>query len=168
MKNDMTKSYLLLNSLAAQGGIVIFGGSEDTNIPLSELKQAFALNSNFYNRSVDGLSVRNAGELYDLYVSALNPECLLLHIGDSDIDLFSENADKFDNLLRALIRHIKAHDRHCEIALISIRNPANADTINEMNRSIEELTEETSFEKILGKSDVVGRAKYTEQPPKDI
>lgn len=141
MKNDMTKSYPLLNSLAKPDSVVIFGGAEDMNIPLCELKQAFALNASLCNRSVEGLSVRNAREFYDLYVSALHPGCLLLHIGDADMDLFAEDADKFDRLLRDLIHHIKAQDRNCEIAIISVRNPADPDAIAEVNRHLQYIAD---------------------------
>lgn len=136
MKYDMTGSYELLNSLAARDGIVIFGGTEDMNIPLCELKQAFALNSDMYNRSVRDLSLQNAKEIYDRCVSALHPGCLLLHIGDADTDLFVKDADRFEGLLRELIRHIRTLSKGCEIAIISVKNPNNSETVAEMNRLI--------------------------------
>ena len=59
------KKYQSLNELAEQGGIIIFGGTEDKEIPLCELKQAFELKSNLYNRSITNLSVDSAVEVYD-------------------------------------------------------------------------------------------------------
>lgn len=54
-KNEI-KNYQALNELADQNGLVIFGGTEDRKIPLCELKQAFDLESNLYNRSISNLS----------------------------------------------------------------------------------------------------------------
>ena len=141
MKNEMSRTYAMLNSLAEQGGVVIFGGAEDMNIPLCELKQAFSLNCNLYNRSMDGLSAVNAKEMYNLYVAPLQPECLLIHVGDTDADLFRKTPDAFDRLLRELVDYIRSQDKKCEIALISLRNPANSDVIAEMNRHIQYIAE---------------------------
>ncbi len=134
-------TYSLLNDLAEQGGVVIFGGSEDANIPLCELKQAFSLNSPIYNRSFENLSLENAAELYEHYVAPLCPECLLLHVGDMDKDLFKNSSEKFDQLARELIRHIRSLDKKCEIALISIKNPDNCACISEMNKHLKYIAD---------------------------
>ena len=47
----------MLNKLADLNGTVIFGGTEDREIPLCELKQAFELDSKLYNRSIAELSI---------------------------------------------------------------------------------------------------------------
>ena len=141
MKNEMTKTYALLNDRAEQNGVVIFGGAEDMSIPLGELKQAFSLNCNLYNRSLDGLSVTNVKEMYNLYVYPLHPDCLLIHVGDADADLFRNNPDTFDRLLRELVSYIRSQDKKCEIALISLRDSANSDVIAEMNKHIQYIAE---------------------------
>ena len=82
------KKYSVLNDLAEKGGTVIFGGKEDKYIPLCELRQAFELGSNYYNRSFENLSIANAAELYLSSVAPLAPETVLLHIGENDLDLF--------------------------------------------------------------------------------
>ena len=46
MKETEILKYQKLNELAQTGGIVILGGSEDLNIPLCEIRQAFEMEEN--------------------------------------------------------------------------------------------------------------------------
>ena len=46
VRKHLYYKYQALNKLAEQNGIVIIGGTEDKEIPLCELKQAFELNLN--------------------------------------------------------------------------------------------------------------------------
>ena len=119
-----TKKYTALNEFAEQNGIVIFGGSEDREIPLCELKQAFALESRLYNRSVSGLSITDAIRTYDACVAPLDPEIVLLHIGDADRLLFQENSAVFDQKYCELIAHIRSLNKNCRIAVISLKTPS--------------------------------------------
>ena len=57
MREQDIKNYNALNKLAEQNGIVIFGGKEDISIPLCELKQAFSIKENCYNRSFENLTI---------------------------------------------------------------------------------------------------------------
>ena len=74
-ENEILK-FKALNQLAESDGTVIFGGAEDINIPLGELKQAFALNDKIYNRSIAGLSATDAATVYDEYVAELCPDTI--------------------------------------------------------------------------------------------
>ena len=139
--NDMIKNYDMLNELANQGGVVIMGGAEDMNIPLCELKQAFELDYDLYNRSIPGLSVSNAKEMYSAHVAALHPGRVLIHVGDADAALFAAEPEKFDRLLSELVKYIRSQDSKCDIALISLKNPQNSDAIAEMNRHIQYVAE---------------------------
>ena len=114
--------YKELNELAKPSGIVIFGGEEDVTLPLGELRQAFGIEENMYNRSVAGLSVKNAVEVYKEYVAALVPEAVILHIGAADMEYFMENASAFDENYRTLIAYIKKQNKKCRIAVVSLRN----------------------------------------------
>ena len=68
--DSVINTYRSLNSLAATGGFVIFGGEKDRLIPLGELKETFDLPYTFYNRSVPGLCLENADKTYDQCVAA--------------------------------------------------------------------------------------------------
>ena len=117
-----TKEYSALNELAEKGGTIILGGKEDKNIPLCELKQAFELNSKFYNRSFENLTITKAYELYKSCVAPLEPDTVLLHIGENDLALFNESPDKFISIYRELISEIKSDNKKCRIAIVSLKN----------------------------------------------
>lgn len=135
------KKYLALNELAEQNGVVIFGGTEDCEIPLCELKQAFELDSKLYNRSIADLSINTALKIYDTCIASLTPETVLLHIGVADLKSFEENPSDFDNKYRELIRHIRTLNKKCNIVIISLKNHNEAATISEMNKHLKYIAE---------------------------
>lgn len=135
------KNYVSLNELADQNGIVIFGGSEDKDIPLCELRQAFSIESKLYNRSMSNLSVTDAATVYESIVAPINPETVLLHIGSADLELFTENPSEFDQRYRNFINYIKFVNKKCRIAVISLRNYNNLAVISEMNKHLKYIAE---------------------------
>ncbi|MBQ8281736.1 MAG: hypothetical protein IJZ25_04985 [Lachnospiraceae bacterium] len=138
--------YITLNELAGQNGIVILGGTDDKNIPLCELKQAFDLNPKLYNRSISELSIDDAFKIYDMLIAPLNPETVLLHIGMADIMTFTKNPSDFDQKYRRLINHIKAQNYRCRIAVISLKNPSADNNISELNRHLKYIAESEQCE----------------------
>lgn len=146
MFDNEIKRYRLLNELAGQGGTVIIGGAEDTEIPLCELKQAFALESDLYNRSAANLSISNAVEFYDSCAADLHPESVYLHIGSADLEAFEQAPAAFDQKYRELIRHIRNIDKACEIAVISLKNPEKRPIIAEMNRHLRVIAQSEKCE----------------------
>lgn len=141
MLDNAIKKYTALNELAEQEGIVILGGSADRDIPLCELKQAFALDANLYNRSVDDLSIDTAAKVYDACVAPLHPETVLLHVGAADLNFFAEHPAEFDQAYRELIAHIQAADPKCGIVIISLKNPTEEANISEMNKHLRYIAE---------------------------
>ena len=71
MRTEEIKNYSNLNTLAEQGGIVIYDCGEDKDIPTCEIRQAFAIESKIYNRSFDNLSITEAVSLYEKVVAPL-------------------------------------------------------------------------------------------------
>lgn len=132
--SEEIKAYQSLNTLADSYGVVIFGGKADRELPLCELRQAFSLEDKLYNRSFDGLSVSDAGELFDACVAPLQPETLLLHIGESDAPLFAKQPADFDAAYRALIAKARKVNPSCRIAVLSVHD-------NEMNARLKCLAE---------------------------
>lgn len=135
------KRYQALNSLAEQGGIVIFGGKEDRSIPLCELRQAFTIESKLYNRSLSELSVKDAVSVYDACVAPLCPETVMLHLGEADINLCLSEKDEFVRQYRALIAHIRTQNKKCKIVVIAQKNYENAEDIAVFNRTLREIAE---------------------------
>ena len=141
-----TQRYNKLNALAETDGIVIFGCKEDKNIPTGELCRAFSLDTNVYNRSFDELSVKDAVEVYEQTVAPLNPETLLIHLGEADIEFFTQNPGEFDNKYRELINTVRKHNKKCRISVISLRNYKNDRNITEMNRHLKYLADSEKCE----------------------
>lgn len=146
MNDKELKKYASLNELAKPNGIVIFGGSEDKRIPLCELKQAFSLEPELYNRSISNLSIKDSITYYDTCVAPLNPETILLHIGENDLEYFEEASADFDQKYRALISHLKAKAPKCRIAIISLKNPKDDANIAKMNLHLKYIAESEQCE----------------------
>ena len=145
MDNEI-ETYRALNELATPGGIVIFGGGEDRLIPLCELKQAFALQEDLYNRSVTGLSVDTAAGIFDGCVAELEPEDILIHIGGADLHAFEQDSAAFDEKYRRLLRHIQAALPDCRVGVISLKNPDKQPLVAQMNRHLAVITRDEGCE----------------------
>lgn len=164
MSNKKISRYLALNQLAEQNGIVIFGGTEDKEIPLCELKQAFELQENLYNRSISGLSVDHAAELYDTCAAPLEPETVLLHVGAADLESFSAAPSDFDQKYRELICRVRENNKKCRIAVISLRNPENDGEIAKLNTHLKYIAESERCEF----SDIASKRVRNPKGTKDV
>lgn len=133
--------YKELNELAKSGGIVIFGGEEDVTLPLGELRQAFGIEENMYNRSMAGLSIKNAIEMYQEYVAPLAPETVILHIGMADKEYFRENPSAFAENYRTFIAYIKAQNKKCRIAVVSFKQDTGNTQTKELNQYLKYIAD---------------------------
>lgn len=164
MSENEIKKYQELNKLAEQEGLVILGGTEDKEIPLCELKQAFELDSNLYNRSITDLSVSAAADLYDACIAELNPETVLLHIGTADLKLLEENSSVFDQKYRELIDHIRVLNKKCDIIIISLKNPDESAEISEMNKHLRYIAQSEH----CGYEDISARRVWNPKETKEV
>ena len=146
MREAEIKNYEKLNELAEQGGIVIFGCGADKDIPTGEIRQAFAVEAKIYNRSFENLSVDEAVSVYEKVVAPLEPETVLLHIGEADIATLAENPTEFDNKYMELIKVIKAQNKKCRIAVISLKNYDNDPQIAELNKYLKYIADSEKCE----------------------
>ena len=135
-----------LNEIAELGGVVIFGGSDAHNIPLCELKQAFSLKENYYNRSIENLSITDASEIYREYISELKPDTVLLNIGEADVKAFADSPDDFTSNYRELISQIKKDNKKCRIAVVSLKNYDNNDDIAQLNKHLKYIADSEKCE----------------------
>lgn len=140
------KNYTKLNVLAEPDGIIIFGCGDDKAIPTCELRQAFAIEAKVYNRSFVSLSIKDAIHCYKKTVLPLAPETVLLHLGEADMDFFSENPVEFDNSYRTLIQFIKTQNKKCRIAVVSLKNYNNNPQIEEMNKHLNYIADSEQCE----------------------
>lgn len=163
MKDFEIEKYERLNQIAQSKGIVIFGGSDDTDIPLCELRQAFDIEENMYNRSFHELSIEHAIEAYDSCVAPISPETVLIHIGKYDIELLHKNPNLFDSKYLELIEHIRAENKTCRIAVVSMKNYYNDPDIAEMNRHLKFIADSEKCEY----GDIATRKVWNPQATRD-
>lgn len=136
--------YTLLNEYVVKGSVVLFGGSSDKNIPVCELKQSFGMNANMYNRSLSELSVKDAYDAYKAAVSSMEPECVILHLGEADVNEFSANKDEFVSFYRKLIEYIKKCDKKTRIAVVSLAGET--EEISEINKILKNVADSEKVE----------------------
>ena len=156
----MQKKYIALNALAEPNGILIFGGTDDMQLPIGELKQAFSLEEPCYNRSFESLSVKDAAEFYRTYAAELAPQTVLLHIGAADLTMFETSAEDFTQYYRQLIEQIRTHNKHCQIAIVSIEGS----NYSEMNRQLKYIASSEHCEFC----DISGRRPWNPRQTKDV
>ena len=145
MEKQISK-YIKLNELAEQGGIVVFGCGEDVNIPVGEVRQAFSVDAKMYNRSFKNLSITEAEAMYETCIAPINPETVLIHIGEDDLSLFKKDAAEFDTTYRKLIAFIKKQNKKCRIAVVSMREHDNHPIIAEMNQHLKNIADSEQCE----------------------
>ena len=146
MREAEIKNYEKLNELAEQGGIVIFGCGADKDIPTGEIRQAFAVESKIYNRSFENLSITEAVSVYEKVVAQLEPKTVLLHIGEADLATFAENPTEVDNKYMELIKAIKAQNKKCRIAVVSLKNYEGDAQIAELNKHLKYIADSEKCE----------------------
>ncbi len=133
----------LINKPAAtaekKNAVILMGGSVDTAIPVSNLAKEFNFNFDIYNKSAAKLSVANANDYFQKNIAALEPEAVLLHLGESDLQLFKSDSSAFDRNYLTLVESIKTLNKNCRIALISVENPSNDKSVNLMNAHIKAI-----------------------------
>ena len=139
MREQEIKNYKALNKLAEQNGIVIFGGAEDVFIPLCELRQAFGIKENCYNRSFENLTISEARTLYAECIAELSPEIILLHFDDAEG--FKSLADRFTDDFRGLISQIRNDNKNCRIGIVSVKNYESNGEIAELNKHLKYIAD---------------------------
>lgn len=105
-----------------KNGVILLGGTLDAEIPVASLAKEFNFNFDIYNKSRKNLSVCDALEYFKNNVEQLIPEGILLHLGEEDAELFHKDSEAFDNYYLSLINEIKAVNKNCRIALVSVIN----------------------------------------------
>ncbi|MCQ2592660.1 MAG: hypothetical protein MJ188_07725 [Treponema sp.] len=134
-------------SAEKKNAVILMGGSMDKKIPVADLSKEFAFNFPIYNKSVENLSTSNALEYFKSNIAKMKPEGIILHIGEQDISSFQNDSAAFDNYYLSLIDEIKAVNKNCRIALLSVNNPENNKVLSLMNAHINAIaqTEKATF-----------------------
>ncbi len=131
---EKAKKFKILNDMAIKGENVVFGSDYLYDFPFYTLMQKRVTDYAVYNRSIEGLKVKQAKSLVEKCLKNLDPSNILVSFGDGEtID------DAFYSDYQALIIEIK---RLYPTAQICILEPCNLTEEND-NR-LKTLAEKTN------------------------
>lgn len=137
------ENFCQLNKVAKANGIVLFGSSFAKNIPVYELKQAFNIECDIYNRSLADISIFNAEDLIDDCVIKLSPQKVLLQLGETDLKQGYHTIPEIIKEYEKIISKLKSTDRHVNIVIVSIcENDPNI-CPNKLNKELELMAHRT-------------------------
>ena len=137
-------NYEWLNSMTEKNSVVLFGGTLDKSIPVSELAQSFEFNFKLYNRSFTNLSIKDAQAAWENCIEPVCPEGILIHLGAADLDLFKNAPEVFDSCYISLLSAIRKSNPKTRIALVSLYNENANKNIFDMNRHIKAIASSES------------------------
>lgn len=124
-----------------KNAVILFGGSLDKNIPVADLSREYNFNYDIYNKSCENITLPAALEYFKENIAKMIPEGIIIHLGENDISLFQNDSAAFDNYYLTLLDEIKAVNKDCRIALISINNPAGNKNLALMNAHINAIAQ---------------------------
>lgn len=135
--------YRELNTIARKGGVVLFGSSFAKNIPTSELVQSFELDCSLYNRSITDLSVFDAGSVLEDCVFNLEPNHILIQLGETDLERGYKSISEIISQYELIITQIRSRLKKCHITLVSVCDPDASLFPSELNAQISSLAART-------------------------
>lgn len=138
-----TENFRRLNKIANANGIVLFGSSFAKDIPVCELKQAFHMDCNIYNRSLDNLSIFDAENFLDDCVIKLSPRKVVLQLGETDLEQGEHTVSEIVNEYEKIIAKLKSADKHCKIVIVSACDNNPCAQSEELNRELESMARRT-------------------------
>lgn len=124
-----------------KNAVILFGDSLDKNIPVADLSREYNFNFDIYNKSCENITLPAALEYFKENIAKMIPEGIIIHLGENDISLFQNDSAAFDNYYLTLLDEIKAVNKDCRIALISINNPAGNKNLALMNAHINAIAQ---------------------------
>ncbi len=135
---EQKQNYQSLNEISQNGGIVLFGSTFSSSIPLHELVEYFEVETPVYNRSIPGLSVFEAKDYLDTCILDLQPHKIFIQLGEEDLEAdVSEVIAQYEWLLY----QIHAALRGSRIYLLSVYKK-DADT-NALNTALQALAKDS-------------------------
>lgn len=74
----------MINDLSMKGEIVVFGSTYMAHFPLYELVNRCTFENAVYNRSIEGLTLKEASEIVNDCVISISPRKIFLALGEED------------------------------------------------------------------------------------
>ena len=133
------EEYCRLNELAVRNGIVLFGSTFAKEIPVGELRQAFNLDCNIYNRSFADVSVFDAEALLIKCAESLAPSKILLQLGETDLERGYRSVPEIISAYDALVKNLRKRNRFTDIVIVSVCENSNGIQPSEFNSQLENM-----------------------------
>lgn len=133
------EEYCRLNEFAVRNGIVLFGSTFAKDIPVGELRQAFELDCNIYNRSFADVSVFDAEALLIKCAESLAPSKILLQLGETDLERGYRSVPEIIAAYDSLVKSIKKRNRFTDIVIVSVCENSNGIQPSEFNSQLEKM-----------------------------
>ena len=133
------EEYCRLNDFAVRNGIVLFGSTFAKEIPVGELRQAFNLDCNIYNRSFADVSVFDAEELLIKCAESLAPSKILLQLGETDLERGYKSVPEIIAAYDSLVKSIKKRNRFTDIVIVSVCENSNGIQPSEFNSQLKKM-----------------------------
>ncbi len=127
-------------------GVVLLGEKSDVMIPVAELGKEFYIEEVCVNRSSNQLCVENAVSYYEENIAKLEPETVLIHLGEAEAENFADHQEVFVRNYRALIQTIRKHNSRCRIGVISLENRGREKNLEVLNRTLRALADSEKCE----------------------
>ncbi|MBQ2767859.1 MAG: hypothetical protein IJF49_07265 [Clostridia bacterium] len=104
-----------INDITMKGEIVVFGSTYMSSFPLYELFNKCMFENAVYNRSIEGLTVKEALEIVRDCVIEIHPSKIFLALGEED-----ENDPDVMNEYTALVSELRSQLPECKLYLIAL------------------------------------------------
>lgn len=106
---EKAKSFKVLNEMAIKEQVAIFGSDYLCSFPFYDLMQGRVTDYVVYNRSIKGLTVKDAAEVAEDALKHLSPRIILVSFGENEImdDKFFENYCALMKKLATIFRNSK-------------------------------------------------------------
>lgn len=113
-------NYHNLNSVAKKNGVVLIGSTFAKEIPVCELRQTFHMDCDIYNRSYTDLSVYDAKELITECIHELQPQRILLNLGETDLERGFHSIQDIISQYEVLISDLRKTYPGCQFVIVSL------------------------------------------------
>lgn len=133
------EEYCRLNEFAVRNCIVLFGSTFAKDIPVGELRQAFNLDCNIYNRSFADVSVFDAEALLVECAESIAPSKILLQLGETDLERGYRSVSEIISAYDSIVKNIKKRNRFTDIVIVSVCENSNDIQPTEFNSQLENM-----------------------------
>lgn len=149
-KVDVVSEYKALNRVAESGGVVLFGSTTASQLPLNELTQDYGISVAIYNRSVENLTIEEAEKYIAPCIAPLKPKAVLLHFGEEELQYSSKSIDEIVESYRWLLYQLHTALPDSRLVLVSVN--AQVPDADGYNRELKKLSKEYGCEYTDGPS----------------